>query len=305
MEKAASFSLVRKIVARIWVQALLLAVFLSSHLVFEILPETKHLKPLEKVSAFLGVWIGAWLVSRIVTVIRDAPAVSGKLTPNLRFLVFAFVRALVYVLGFLIALDSIGVSITPLLASLGVGSLAVGLALQDTLGNLFSGFYLYLDRPIAAGDWIRLESGVEGQVVRIGWRSTHLSIGQDNTVIIPNSKLSTSSLTNFSLPVAATNLNVSLGVSYDADLEKVEAVLLDIARMVAQEWKQFFSTEPAIVRFQKFGESSIDLQLTVKVRSFPDHVEMRHELIKAIKQRFAQEKIEIPFPQRVIRQVES
>src|SRR5690606_8092261 len=127
-----------------------------------------------KWTTVLGIFAVTWIAVRVISVFRESPPVTKRFAPNVRAIIFASIRVVVFVLGALIALDSLGVSITPLLASLGVGSIAVGLALQDTLGNLFSGFYLYLDRPIAAGDWVRLDTGMEGQVRRIGWRSTHL-----------------------------------------------------------------------------------------------------------------------------------
>lgn len=246
----------------------------------------------------------AWIVSRVITVFREAPFVEAKLAPNLRPLVFAFARIAIYSLAFLVALDSIGVSITPLLASLGVGSLAVGLALQDTLGNLFSGIYLYVDRPIAIGDWIRLENGMEGQVVAIGWRSTHLQVPQENRVVIPNSKLSSSVLVNYNLPLPGTTLILSLGVAYEADLGRVEATLIEAVGRVAARLTGFFDGggEPS-VRFTKFGESGIDVNVGVKVRSFPDQAIVRHELIKEIQASFARASIEIPYPRRDIRQL--
>lgn len=254
--------------------------------------------------SFAGVIVFAWIASRLVTVFQEAPFVQAKLSPNLRPLVFLFARLAIYSLAFLIALDSVGVSITPLLASLGVGSLAVGLALQDTLGNLFSGFYLYVDRPIAIGDWIRLESGVEGQVVAIGWRSTRLLVPSENMVVIPNSKLSSSVLVNFNMPMPDTALNISLGVAYESDLEKVERALIDAVGRVASRFGPFFEGDGhPMVRFTKFGDSSIDLSLGVKVRSFPDLPLIRHELIKEIKVGFARDSIEIPYPHRVVRQM--
>jgi small-conductance mechanosensitive channel len=304
MNDVMKFPLLSRIVKRAWLQVIVLSVLISGHVVLEFIPDAKEHPIYPKILSFVSVWVVAWIVSRIVTVFREAPFVEAKLAANLQPLVFLFIRILIYSLAMLFALDSLGVSITPLLASLGVGSLAVGLALQDTLGNLFSGFYLYLDRPIAIGDWIRLENGIEGQVVSIGWRSTHLHVLQDNRVVIPNSKLSSSVLVNFNLPIESTTLMLFLGVAYEMDLEKVEKTLLECVARVASRMKGFLESDGApMVRFTKFSDSSIDLSLAVKVRSFPDQGLIRHELIKEITATFTQENIEIPYPKRVVKQM--
>jgi small-conductance mechanosensitive channel len=177
----------------------------------------------------------------------------------------------------------------------------VGLALQDTLGNLFSGFYLYVDRPISIGDWIRLENGIEGQVVAIGWRSTHLLVPQENMVVIPNSKLSSSVLVNFNLPEPSVTLTLPIGIAYGSDLDRVEATLVAaVARVSANLPGSFEASAEPVVRFTKFSDSCIDLTLGVKVRAFPDQGLIRHELIKEVKRSFDHEKIEIPYPTRVI-----
>lgn len=305
MHELPRFPFLSRIFRRIWLQAIVLAVLMSGHVLLEFVPEAAKHPTYPKIISFLSVWIVAWIVSRTVTVFRDAPFVTAKLAPNLRPLVFTLINVVIYLLGFLVALDSIGVSITPLLASLGVGSLAVGLALQDTLGNLFSGFYLYVDRPIAIGDWIRLENGIEGQVVAIGWRSTHLLMPQENMVVIPNSKLSGSMVTNFSLPIQGTGFTIPLGVGYESDLEETEKVLIQaVGRVVARMPSFFDEGGQPTVRFTKFGESSIDLTLGVRSRSFPDQAIIRHEVIKEVKASLAQAKIDIPYPQRVVRQFE-
>ncbi len=303
MDEHSKFPFLSQIVRKIWLQLIVLAVLTAGNILLEFVPEAQKHPAFAKILSFVSVWVVAWMIARIAKVFRDAPFVEARLAPNLRPLVFNLVRAMIYVMAFLVALDSIGVSITPLVASLGVGSLAIGLALQDTLGNLFSGFYLYIDRPIAIGDWIRLETGIEGQVVAIGWRSTHLLVPSENMVVIPNSKLSSSVLMNFSLPRQATTLTLPIGVGYSTDLERAEKALLGVVDRVAARMPSFFEPEtPPVVRFTKFGESSIDLSLIVKVRSFPDQSLIRHELIKEVKAAFTQEGIEIPYPTRTVHQ---
>jgi len=118
------------------------------------------------------------------------------LTFALTGLAQAVIRAVVIVVGGLVVLGHLGIAITPILTALGIGGLAVALALQDTLSNLFAGFHLLADRPVRVGDTIRLENGMEGMVEDIGWRSTRIRQPADDLVIVPNAKLAQSILTN-------------------------------------------------------------------------------------------------------------
>jgi small-conductance mechanosensitive channel len=136
------------------------------------------------------------------------------------------VRMVVMGLGLLILLDNFGVSITPILASLGIGSLAIALALQPTLENFFSGIQLVIDKPISIGNFIKLESGEEGYVQKIGWRSTWIRILPDNIVVIPNNVLVNSRVLNYYYPQKELAVYVNVGVHYDSDLEHVEKVTL-------------------------------------------------------------------------------
>src|SRR5207302_9529306 len=94
----------------------------------------------------------------------------------------AVVRGVVFLIGFLVLLDALGIQITPILTALSVGGLAVALALQDTLSNLFAGVHLLADKPIRVGDYVKIADTVEGYVVDIGWRSTCVSILQNKAV---------------------------------------------------------------------------------------------------------------------------
>ena len=106
-------------------------------------------------------------------------------------------KVAIWIVGGLVLLSGLGVAITPMVAALGVGGLAVSLALQDTLSNFFAGIHLLIDKPIAMGDFVKLESGQEGYVISIGWRSTRLRMKTDDLVIIPNNKLTQSVVINY------------------------------------------------------------------------------------------------------------
>ena len=116
-------------------------------------------------------------------------------------------------LAIVTALQSLGVPVAPLLTTLGVGSLAVALALQDTLANFFAGLYLLADRPIGAGDYIKIHDGEEGYVETIGWRSSRLRTGTGNMVIVPNQKLSQAILINYHRPSTAVMMTMTITVA--------------------------------------------------------------------------------------------
>ena len=222
-----------------------------------------------------------------------APAVTG-LGP-------ALIKAAIFTLGGLLTLSALGVSVTPLLAALGVGGIAVGLALQDTLSNLFAGIHILVEKPVRVGDYVKLETEQEGYVTDVGWRTTRIRMLQNNMVIVPNAKLAQSILTNYYLPEQRMSLLVPVSVSYAAHPEHVETILVEEATRAAGVVPGLLANPPPFVRFiPGLGESSLDFTLICQVREFVDQYLAQHELRKRIFRRFRDEGIEIPFPQRVV-----
>jgi len=212
----------------------------------------------------------------------------------------ALVRLLVLVLGTLIILDTLRISITPLLASLGIGGLAIGLALQGTLSNLFAGIQIISDRPIRIGDFVKLETGEEGYVTEIGWRATKIRMLPNNTVIIPNSKLADSILTNYYLPDQELAVLVQVGVSYDSDLDRVEQVTIEVAREIQRTAPGAVVNFDPFIRYHTFDSSSINFTVIMRAKEFVDNYLMKHEFIKKLHARYKAEKIVIPFPIRTL-----
>jgi len=210
-------------------------------------------------------------------------------------------QGIIYCLGILIVLSQLGVSITPMITALGVGGLAVALALQDTLANLFAGIHVLTEKSIRIGDFIKLESGQEGFVDDITWRTTRVRMLPNNIVVIPNSKLAQSVVTNYYLPEKRMSLLISISVSYDCDPEQVERVLVEEAKEGAKNIPGLLNKPEPFVRFiPGFGESSLDFTLICQVKEFVDQYLAQHELRKRIFKRFKAEGIEIPFPQRTV-----
>jgi len=210
-------------------------------------------------------------------------------------------KALIILIGLLVTLDSLNISITPLLTTLGIGGLAVALAFKDTLANFFAGLYVLADRPIRVGDFVKIEGGPEGYVESIGWRSTRIRTLANNITILPNSKVSESMITNYFLPDRRTSLLLPIGVSYQSDPRKVETILLEEALRASREVEGLLPDPAPFVRLNPgFGESSLDFTLICQVREFVDQYAVQHELRHRIFARFQKEGIEIPYPQRTV-----
>jgi small-conductance mechanosensitive channel len=207
-------------------------------------------------------------------------------------------KSTVLVLGTLILLQTLGVEITPIITTLGISGLAVGLALKDTLENLFSGFYLLISKQIKTGDYIKLDPTHEGYITDITWRNTTMKELSNNIIIIPNSKLASAIFTNYHLPAKEVTLTVNVGVDYESDLEHVEQVTVEVAQEVVQEVAPELIENVPFVRFQNFGDFSIDFKVYIRVNEFFDQRLARHIFIKKLHRRFQKEGIKIPFPVR-------
>jgi len=209
-------------------------------------------------------------------------------------------RVIIFTIGVLIILQSLNISITPMLTALGVGGLAVALALQDTLSNLFAGFHIILTRKVRSGDWIELASGEKGQVVDITWRDTTIKQRRNNIIIVPNSTLASTITTNYSLPQRELHIRVYMGVSYDSDLEHVERVTIEEATEVMKTVKGGVPSHKPFVRYSEFADSSINFYINIKMTSWDRQFYLTHELIKRIHKRYKKEGIVIPFPIRTL-----
>ena len=208
------------------------------------------------------------------------------------------VRLSVLVVGGLVLLSSLGIAITPILTALGVGGLAIALALQDTLANLFAGIHLLADRPIRVGDYVRLSvENVEGHVLDVGWRSTRIRMLQNNVVVVPNKRVAESVITNFDLDETRTGVSIRVAVGYDADPDQVERALVEEARAAVGQVPGLLGDPPPVARLiPGFGDYSLDFTLTCQTRRIVDQFLVQHELRKRILKRLRAEGITIPMP---------
>jgi small-conductance mechanosensitive channel len=193
-----------------------------------------------------------------------------------------------------------GIPVTPILATLGVGGLAVALALQDTLSNLFAGFHIIMTRQIKIGDYVRLDSGEEGYVTDITWRTTKIKMLPNNVVLVPNEKLTKSIITNYYLPDKEMAVLVNLGVHYKSDLKKVEKVTAEVARETMKEVSGGVPEFEPFIRYGGFGDSGVSLTVIMRAKEFVDQYLIKHEFIKRLHERYAKEGIVIPYPIRAV-----
>jgi small-conductance mechanosensitive channel len=218
----------------------------------------------------------------------------GRSNPELRSSA-GIGKAVTWVVGLgivsVLVSDALGISLAPALTALGVGSLAVALALQDTLSNFFSGLYLVVDKPVRPGDFIRVDPSYEGYVQSIGWRSTHLRTLNNNLVIIPNGTLSKAIITNYTLPTPHVASSVRVDVAADADLDRVEDALADEAKRAADIAGMADAPAPSVSMSPGFADGAVGFTIFFHVRSFGDQGAVQHALRKRIAARFRKEGI--------------
>jgi len=244
--------------------------------------------------------IFALLISRILTVImlgwlkvrRGFQRTPGLL--NKTVTVIIFIIAISVILGYF------KFDITPLIAGVGLGALAIGLALQSTLSNFFAGVHILSDKPIRVGDFIELDENTSGTVEDIGWRSTRIRMLTDNLLIIPNGKLAESNIINYSMPKQDLSIWVPCGVAYESDLKKVERIALEVAKEIQNTISGAVKDFEPQFRYREFGDSNINFITILRIEEPIKRFIVRNEFIKALKERFDKEKIEISWPIRKI-----
>jgi small-conductance mechanosensitive channel len=284
--------------APMWIWIVILAIH------FAVQSSDLDLKYTERAATLL---FDLWVVSltlMAMRVARDLVRFYGGQIPGalpVTTLTQNLVQMGVLILGIMVLLGPYIKRLTPVLTALGVGGLAVALALQDTLSNLFSGFYIAVAQQVRLGDYIKLNTGEEGYVTDISWRSTNIRSLSNNLIIVPNNKLAQAIITNYHMPENRMAASLQVNVSHDADPDQIERVLLEIAREGARDIKGLLADPPASVSFDPgFGDFYLAFTLNYNVAEFVDQYGVRHELRKRILRRFRQEGIEIPFPTRSV-----
>lgn len=204
-------------------------------------------------------------------------------------------------LSVLVILQNYGISITPLLTALGVGGIAIALALQETLSSFISGINLVATNKIKVGNYIKLSTGEEGTVIDITWRNTTVQQLDNNTLIIPNQKLSQEVVTNYNKPQKEMSLFFDIGVSYDADLEKVEKITNQVGKKILETVEGGVEDFEPFIRYNNFDDFSITFTIILRVKGYVSQYLIKHEFLKALKKAYDENGIEIPFPVRTVK----
>lgn len=242
----------------------------------------------------------ALLISRILTVLMLGWLKVRRGFERTPGLLNKIVTVIIFIIAIVVILGYFKLDITPMIAGVGLGALAIGLALQSTLANFFAGVHLLSDRPIDVGDYIEIDENTKGVVEDIGWRSTRIRTLTDNLLIIPNGKLAESNITNFSKPKQDMSVWIPCGVAYESDLKKVEKVTLEVAKEIQQTVEGAVKDFEPIFRYREFGDSNINFITILRVEEPMTRFVVRNEFIKALKERFDKENIEISWPIRKI-----
>lgn len=235
------------------------------------------------------------LVSTVKKVTYDETHKKGSTS-----IIENIIRIIFFCIGALVILEEFNISITPILTALGVGALAVALALQDTLGNLFSGISVIAGKRVKPGHYIKLNSGEEGYIEDISWRSTVIQETNNNRIIVPNQKIATAIISNYNLSQEDLLVRIPMGVSYTSNLEEVDRICVEEAIKVQRElYGEHFDFQP-FVRYRTFGDSSINFIVVLKMKHYTDQFLITDSFIRKIHPRFNKEGIEIPFPMRTV-----
>ena len=258
----------------------------------------------QRIGAAAIVAVGAFVITRIGALLLDWYASHVAATTSTQLddqLIPSFKRMLpilVYALAILWGLAIFEIEISPLLATLGIGGIAIALAAQPTLSNYFAGTYVISEGEIEPGDFIEIEGGPSGFVEDISWRSTKLRSRFNNLIIIPNSMMSDNMITNYSRPALAMNVIVTGGVSYSSNLEKVEEIVMEVANKIVIESESAVTETAPRAGFSNFGDSNIDFWVFLQATDRAGSFQLRSQLIKQIHQRFNEEGIVINYPIR-------
>ena len=253
-----------------------------------------------------GIALGAWALVKVISAVstwytdeiadRTESDLDNRLIPLGRRLAIGVVLGM----SGLLVMDQLDVNISPLIAGLGLGGLAVALALQPTLANVFAGTYVMTEGVVTPGDYIELENGVAGYVMDVSWRSTRLRTWHNNLVVIPNAKFAETIITNYQEPQPAVNVFLPCGVSYDSDLRLVEKICQEVM-------DKLLDTDPDAVKeyggwfgFQSFGESNVDFWLFIQARNRLASFPLRTRLMQDLHRRLLEEGIVINYPVRTL-----
>ena len=259
-------------------------------------------KVLDSIYILLGTWIAASLLHDIVRIYgrQIAESTEGDMDDRIVDLLELAVRYIVWFVGLMLVMVNLEINITPFLAGAGIAGIALALAAQDLISNFFGGAIITVDKPFKVGDRIRMDN-FYGDVLSVGTRSTRVKTLDNEIVTIPNNKLTTNSVINYSEPDPKLRMTIPITVAYGTDPIRVKTILLEIAHEAIRK-NDFLVEDPEPTAFfVEFSESSINFIVRVWTRHIVSSEKVKDTINCLIAERFAQEGIEIPFPQLEVR----
>lgn len=245
-------------------------------------------------SFFLIIVLTVWISKRLQILLQTRVFPRLEIDAGLEYTLLRITHYLIVALGVLYALKvGFDVDMTSVAVVLGFLSLGIGFGMQYIASDIVSGFILLFERPMRIGDRIKI-GDVEGRVQSISVRTTIISTNDNLAVIVPNSELVRNRFINYSYGSPEVRIAVPVGVAYGSDIDKVKAALMQAGAAVEEVLRQ----PPPQVRLKEFGDSAINLDLLIWIREPHNHQQIRSKVNFEILREFANQRIEIPFPQR-------
>jgi small-conductance mechanosensitive channel len=275
-------------------------------------------------STYVSLWF--FLIALYISVLKSPLNTKSIIIDKIFYVVFAFsivtliasivskflrttiqerigsniLKFFITLIGLVLILNQVGVKLTPILTALGIGSVAVALALQDTLANLFAGINILASKQIAKDDYIKLDSGQEGTVIEVNWRTTLIKEIYNTTIVIPNSKISSAIVSSYHFKKCEVTASIGCSIAYGSNLERVEEVAKYAAKEIMDKYDSASKIYEPVVQFTDFADSSINFILYFRVKTAYAKAFIKSEVLKNLYRKFNDEGIKIPFPQRVV-----
>jgi MscS family membrane protein len=269
---------------------------------FDILPDSMRWILDPSYATAFYILISAWVLATVLHSIihiygrRYAEQSETDLDDRLVELLELVIRYVIWFAAIMAILKVFNIDITPLLAGAGIAGIAVALAAQDLISNFFGGAIITVDKPFKVGDRIKVED-YYGDVISVGTRSTRIKTLDYQVVTIPNTKLTTNIIINYSEPDQKLRITIPITVAYGSDPKRVKEILLEIAHDAIKNTEYLLEDPAPTVFFIEFADSSLNFILHVWARKYNIPEQVKDAINCRIAERFAKEGIEIPFPQ--------
>ncbi|BAQ60959.1 small-conductance mechanosensitive channel [Geminocystis sp. NIES-3708] len=251
---------------------------------------------LQKIIIVIALFMATILASRLAVSAIHVYSKKSKTTVSLTSLFEYLTKVIIFSIGFLIIIQSIGIQITALITAFGVGSLSIGLAFQNTLSNLISGVNIIVSGKIRPRDYIEFKSGEEGYVIDVELKYTLIKDIFNNIIVIPNRQIIDASFKNYTLENSWMLLPIKIVINYDSDLEKVEQITLQIAKQILENIDGGCKEFEPFLRYDNFDYYGINLTVYLKIHEYLDRLLITHEFIKKIYKIYQQENITLAYP---------